>query len=329
MTTLFYAYAVQDVRLHEQLEKHLRALKQRGALSDWHSRAVGSDAAWRTEVSPYVAQADVVMLLVSGDFVSHEYCYGPEVNLALERHLRGEVRLIPVLLRPCNWKSTPFGALHPLPQDGKPVSRWRSAEAAFQSIVAGIAPPAPQPVAAAVVAATAAVEPEVAPADEAAVAPAPPAPEPLPSEVALHPEEVGPGYMALSLPGRPAEADAASAKFITMAGAAGVEAPRVAQLVYRAKNARDAQDRLEAGVQAEVTRGGQTEPIPDSESPGAAIRRVRMVGRQEPGAIVLAAKGRFLVAAKVSGGESGATASDDPAELAGSVVNRMLARIPG
>jgi hypothetical protein len=320
MTTLFYAYAAQDVRMHEQLEKHLRALKQRGALADWHSRVVGSDAAWRTEVSPHVAQADVVMLLVSGDFVSHEYCYGPEVHLALERHLRGEVRLIPVLLRPCNWKSTPFGALHPLPQDGKPVSRWRSAELAFQSIVAGIAPPAPQPVA------VAAVEPETPVGDEAA---APPAPEPLPSEVALHPEEVGPGYMALSLPGRPAEADAASAKFITMAGAAGVESPRVAQLVYRAKSARDAQDRLEAGVQAEVTRGGQTEPLPDGDSPGAAIRRVRMVGRQEPGAIVLAAKGRFLVAAKVSGGENGAASSHDPADLAGSVVSRMLARIPG
>jgi hypothetical protein len=333
MTRLFYAYAAADARLRDRLEQQLHGLKQRGALSGWHARVVGAGtgAGGRGGVDPHAAQADVVLLLVSADLVSEGYCYGPEVRLALERHRRGEARLIPVLLRPCSWKHTPVGGLPPLPADGKPVTRWASSDDAFRAIAAGIAAaaapavsaarPLPQPTAAAVLAAPAA----------AAERPAAPAPEPIPSEVVLQPQELGPGYTAIEQPGAPPPAG--GVKVVRVAGVAGAASPQVAQLVYRAKSAGDAAARLEAGVRAEVTKGGRAEPVPDAWEQGATVRRVRLVGRSEPGVIVLAAKARFVVAAKVSGGGDGAAAGDDagpadPAGLAGSVVRRMLARIP-
>lgn len=363
MKQLFYAYSAADARQRDRLEQQLQALKQRGVLSGWHSRVVGAGADGRDGVSAHASQADIFLLLVSSDLLTDSYFHGPEVRLALERHRRGEAKVIPVLVRPCSWNHTTIGSLAPLPTNGKPVTRWSNADEAFRSIAAGIAaaatPPAPAvsaPVEApaevlaegAAPSAAAAAAPAAAPATAsaasgagaatavaeppaAATAAAAPAAEPVPAEIMLQPHELGPGFTSLDPSGsRP---DAGSSKVISVAGVTGGEGGpsfQVAQLVFRAKTTGDAAVRLEAGVQAEVTRGGQTEPVAEAWDPQATVRRVRLVGRKEPGAMVLAAKDRFLVAAKVSGGKSGADADSatDPAGLAGSVVRRMLARIP-
>jgi hypothetical protein len=354
MKQLFYAYAAADARQRDRLEQQLQALKQRGVLSGWHSRVVGAGSDGRDGASAHAAQADIFLLLVSADLLADTYFHGPEVRLALERHRRGEARVIPVLVRPCSWKHTTIGSLNPLPADAKPVTRWSNADEAFRSIAAGIAaaaapPAAPAPAVSAPVAVGAATDGRVevpAPAAAAAAAsgaaaapavaerPAPAAPgaEPVPAEIMLQPHELGPGFTSLDPSGsRP---DASSAKVISVAGVTGGEGGasfQVAQLVFRAKTTGDAAVQLEAGVQAELTRGGQTEPVADAWDPAATVRRVRLVGRKEPGAMVLAAKDRFLVAAKVSGGKAGGSAegsADGATDLAGSVVRRMLARIP-
>lgn len=40
--------------------------------------------------------------------MASEYCYGFEMQRALERHMRGEARVIPILLRPVLFKDAPF-----------------------------------------------------------------------------------------------------------------------------------------------------------------------------------------------------------------------------
>lgn len=54
---------------------------------------------------------------------------------ALERHERGEVRLVPILLRPCLWKTSPLGNLQVLPGNGQPVTTWANREAAWLNVV--------------------------------------------------------------------------------------------------------------------------------------------------------------------------------------------------
>ena len=41
----------------------------------------------------------------------------------MERHERGEARVIPVILRPCDWHGAPFGKLMAVPPDGKAVTK--------------------------------------------------------------------------------------------------------------------------------------------------------------------------------------------------------------
>ncbi len=56
----------------------------------------------------------------------------------MERHEKGEARVIPIILRPCLWHDAPFGKLNALPKDGKPVTSWPNRDEAFLDVAKGI-----------------------------------------------------------------------------------------------------------------------------------------------------------------------------------------------
>jgi hypothetical protein len=80
----------------------------------------------------------MILLLVSPDFIASDYCYDREMTLAMERHEKGEARVIPVILRPCDWHDLPFGKLLGVPRDGKAITTWTNADEAFQDVVRSI-----------------------------------------------------------------------------------------------------------------------------------------------------------------------------------------------
>ena len=65
--------------------------------------------------------AQIILLLISSDFIASDYCYSIEMQRALERHEKGEARVIPIILRSIDWKNSPFGKLQALPKDGTAV----------------------------------------------------------------------------------------------------------------------------------------------------------------------------------------------------------------
>jgi len=82
--------------------------------------------------------ADIILLLVSPDFIALDYCYQVEMQCALERHRLGEARVTPVLLRPVDWHEASFAHLQCLPRNDKPVTEWDNLDAAFRDITSGI-----------------------------------------------------------------------------------------------------------------------------------------------------------------------------------------------
>lgn len=92
------------------------------------------------EIEKHLDTADIILLLVSSDFMNSDYCYGIEMKRALERHERNEARVIPVILRPVHWQEAPFGNLQALPTDAKPVTDplWHNLDTAFYDVTEGI-----------------------------------------------------------------------------------------------------------------------------------------------------------------------------------------------
>lgn len=136
--TVFYSYAHKDEKLRDRLEKHLSILKREGVIANWHDRRISAGREWEGAIDEHLRSAEIVLLLVSADFLASDYCYDVEMKLALERHNAGEVRVIPIILRSVEWKGAPFGKLSALPTDGKPVMEWKPSDKGFQDVARGI-----------------------------------------------------------------------------------------------------------------------------------------------------------------------------------------------
>lgn len=138
MVTLFISYSHSDGELLKELEKHLIGLRRQGIVSSWHDRRIGPGEEIHGKISAYLDAADIILLLVSADFIASDYCYDIEMTRAMDRHGQGAARVIPVILRPCDWKQMPFGRLMACPTDGKPVVKHTSLDDGFLEVAQAV-----------------------------------------------------------------------------------------------------------------------------------------------------------------------------------------------
>jgi Protein kinase domain/TIR domain len=133
-------YAHEDEALRVGLIKQLYVLQRQGLITLWHDRDISAGKEWEHEIDVHLNEAQIILLLVSPDFIASDYCYSIEMQQALDRHKLGEACVIPVILRPVYWKGTPFGKLQALPIDGKPITapNWGNIDEAFYSVAEGI-----------------------------------------------------------------------------------------------------------------------------------------------------------------------------------------------
>jgi hypothetical protein len=138
---IFISYAREDEDLREKLEKQLAILRRQRLIETWHDRRIGAGAEWAGAIDRELEAADVVLLLVSADFLASDYINDIELKRAMERHEAGTATVIPVILRPCLWQRGDFAKLQALPRDGEPVtsSNWPSQDAALSNVAEGIA----------------------------------------------------------------------------------------------------------------------------------------------------------------------------------------------
>jgi serine/threonine protein kinase len=135
---IFYCYAPEDRALQEKLAGHLSPLRRLRDITTWVDRDIQAGAEWQREQEAHLETADLLLLLISADFMASDYCYTVGMKRALERHQAGTAHVIPILLRPVEWQKTPLGGLSALPTGNKPVTQWTDRDAAWLDIVQGI-----------------------------------------------------------------------------------------------------------------------------------------------------------------------------------------------
>lgn len=135
---IFCSYAHKDENFRLKLEKHLSVLKNLGEIRFWSDRKISAGSEWKKQIDSHLNSSQIILLLVSPDFLASEYITSIELKQAMERHETEDARVIPVILRPCHWEKAPFGKLQGLPKEGKPVTQWRNKDEAFLDVVKGI-----------------------------------------------------------------------------------------------------------------------------------------------------------------------------------------------
>jgi len=135
---LFYCYAHKDKPIRDELEKHLSWLKRRYQLTNWHDREILPGEEWEQAIDMHLDTANLILLLISSDFMASDYCFSKEMRRALERHREGTCRVIPIILRPTYWEDAPFSSIQLLPTNAKPITSWPNPDEAFQDVVTEI-----------------------------------------------------------------------------------------------------------------------------------------------------------------------------------------------
>lgn len=135
---VFYSYADADASLLDALEQHLSLLQREGLITPWRKRQILPGTDWKEVLDHHLNIASVILLLVSPAFLASDYCYGIEMQQAMLRQESGEACVIPILLRPVDWQSAPFGKLQALPRNRKPITSWSNHDEAFFDVAQGI-----------------------------------------------------------------------------------------------------------------------------------------------------------------------------------------------
>lgn len=138
MPSVFFSYSHADEALRDQLEKQLAMLKRQRVIETWHDRRIAAGQDIHTNIDDHINTDDIILLLVSADFIASDYCYDIEMQRAMERHERNEAIVIPVILRACDWHSAPFGKLNAVPRDGKPITQWTDIDDAMLQVAKAV-----------------------------------------------------------------------------------------------------------------------------------------------------------------------------------------------
>ncbi|MBA2396750.1 MAG: tetratricopeptide repeat protein [Ktedonobacteraceae bacterium] len=131
---IFCCYARADGELLDKLTTHLMPLQRLGLITIWHDKDIGAGREWEEEINKRLNTAQIILLLISPDFMASEYCYSKEMHRAMQRHEQNEVSVIPIILRPTYWKGAPFEKLQMLPDSARAVTIWPNEDEALYNV---------------------------------------------------------------------------------------------------------------------------------------------------------------------------------------------------
>jgi hypothetical protein len=138
VVTTLLCYTDRDKALVKRLKDHLSLLERHRYISLWDVGSISPGAVHKEVVEDHFNEAQMILLLVSASFLASDYCFGAEVQRAIERHEIKKARVIPIILRPVYWFLPPLDKLRPLPDDAKAITRWTNQDDGFTNVATGI-----------------------------------------------------------------------------------------------------------------------------------------------------------------------------------------------
>jgi internalin A len=132
---VFVSYSHKDERQLNELKTHLSPLERLKLIETWYDRRIVAGEDFGEKINENIDSADIILLLVSADFIASDYCYQKEMERALERHEKKEARVVPVIVRDVDWKVIPgLSRLTAVPKDGRPVRNWPNKDTAWRDV---------------------------------------------------------------------------------------------------------------------------------------------------------------------------------------------------
>ncbi|WP_182921265.1 toll/interleukin-1 receptor domain-containing protein [Pedobacter planticolens] len=132
---VFISYSHQDELIKQELENHFSGLRRNGSINDWNDRMIQAGDIWDSKIKEKLMQAEIVIFLISSDFMASNYINNVEIKNAVERHHNSQIKIIPIIARPCDFTSLPISNLQALPKNAKPITSWENRDEAYLDVV--------------------------------------------------------------------------------------------------------------------------------------------------------------------------------------------------
>lgn len=136
---IFISYSHKDEDKRQELDKRLKAIKRRLPIEAWHDRQLLAGERVHEKILKQLEGADIVILLISPDFIDSDYCFSKEMEVALKAYEKNKNVVIPIIIRETtDWHDFEIGKITALPTDGKPLSQWIDKDAFWADVQKGI-----------------------------------------------------------------------------------------------------------------------------------------------------------------------------------------------
>jgi len=135
---IFTSYSHKDESYKDELIKHLSGLRRSGRIESWDDRQIAIGGEWDNSIKRELENCNLFIALVSNDYLNSSYIQDFEFQTALKKADQGLLKIVPIILRPCDWSGIGLEKLQCLPLNGKPISSFEDRDEAFLFVVDGI-----------------------------------------------------------------------------------------------------------------------------------------------------------------------------------------------
>jgi hypothetical protein len=126
---VYIGYSRKDEEWCQRLLLQLQPLKRLGLINIRHDEEIRTGTDWREYYESAFNEAAIAILLVSPNFLNSDFIVDVEVPPLLERHHKGEITIMPVIVRPCVWTVMGwFNNILVSPRSAQPLSVLREAD---------------------------------------------------------------------------------------------------------------------------------------------------------------------------------------------------------
>jgi len=132
--SLFVSYSHKDEVFCDELRGALTPYERTGTLKVWDDTCVVPGQNWEDEILAKLTTADIVILLLSNDFIGSDYCFKQEMQIARERDKAGECAIVPIVVRACRYDQVELGRLQAILPNGKPIKQNKDRDAAWLDV---------------------------------------------------------------------------------------------------------------------------------------------------------------------------------------------------
>lgn len=135
---IFISYSHKDENYKIELLKQLSNLQRDRIIDGWHDGKIKPGDKWDDSIKKALYESEIVLFLISADFMASDYINNTEIKISLERYVKKEIQIVPIILRPCLWQESEFGQFQVLPKDAKPLAMWKDIDEGLLDITKGI-----------------------------------------------------------------------------------------------------------------------------------------------------------------------------------------------